>query len=232
LPAGEFYPGYFANPLARQRIRFHIPDCKILCTFRDPAARLYSTWRIIRARRLAVDASFDRYWRLMVARGSDLCRYAAHLQSWQREFGEERVLALFYEELNSDPQTYLDTVCDFVGIARVRLDDSPIGKAKVHSAWRAARATPLSQLAAKTYARLVEGGNKPLVKLMQNKAVRQVFRRSFVESFEPLSEVSAEEIRFIALSDTEELERITGRDLSSWKPRATKMEYDRFRISI
>jgi hypothetical protein len=47
-------------------------------------------------------------------------------------------------------------------------------------------------------------------------------RRKFVEDFPPLNEQSAEEIRAMMLPETEELERITGRNLSSWKSRAPR----------
>jgi LPS sulfotransferase NodH len=217
---GECYPGYFANPLARRRIKKHIPDCRIICTFREPAARLYSTWRIIRARRLPVDPSFDRYWRLLVARGSELCRYAAQLCEWQREFGEARVLATFYEDLNSDPQKYLDTICEFVGIPQILVDQSPVGRTKVHEAWHAARANSISQLVGKGYWWLVSHGMKSAMTAGVARRAKSRMQTMFIEQFEPLSEAAAEEIRWIALSDTEILERITGRDLTGWKPRS------------
>ena len=39
---GEIAPTYFSNRVVRERIKKHIPDCKIICTFRDPVERLYS----------------------------------------------------------------------------------------------------------------------------------------------------------------------------------------------
>ena len=42
-------------------------------------------------------------------------------------------------------------------------------------------------------------------------------RRPFVEDFPPLSPESADEIRAMMLPETEELEQLTGRDLSRWK---------------
>jgi hypothetical protein len=45
-----------------------------------------------------------------------------------------------------------------------------------------------------------------------------MMRQPFVEYFPPLSDESADEIRAMMLPETEELERLTGRDLSRWKP--------------
>ena len=45
-------------------------------------------------------------------------------------------------------------------------------------------------------------------------------RGLLVEDYESLSQSSIDEIRHIMLPETEELERMTGRDLSGWKPGA------------
>jgi Sulfotransferase domain len=217
---GEIYPGYFANPLARQRVLYHIPDCQILCTFREPAARLYSLWRVIRARRLPVDANFETYWRRVLSRGSDLCRYASHLELWQRAFGQRRVLVLFYEDLNSNPQRYLDTVCEFLGIAPIALNDSPVGPSKVHDASRAARLNPISQFAGRAYARLISDAPGILRTLGKNRVITRLLRPLFIQQFDPLEHTQAEEIRTIVLPETERLEELTHRDLSSWKPQS------------
>ena len=63
-------------------------------------------------------------------------------------------------------------------------------------------------------------GARPLIALGRRTALWKMMRRKFVEDFPPLSEESAEEIRAMMLPETEELERITGGDLSNWKPRA------------
>jgi hypothetical protein len=215
---GEFYPGYFANPIAMQRIKKHIPNCKIICTFRDPATRLYSLWRVIRARRLVVEPSFDRFWRLIVARGFDLPRYAAHLRDWQREFGESNVLTLFYEDLRSNPQGYLNTICDFLGVDRLSLDKSSVGKTTIHDAPRAVRITAISRFAGASYWWLSTHGLKSFMSIGLAQSVKNRLQKLFVEQFEPLDALAAEEIRRIALSDIESLEDITGRDLRKWKP--------------
>ena len=38
--------------------------------------------------------------------------------------GKSRVLALFYEDLDSDPQDYLDSICSFIGVRCIALDRS------------------------------------------------------------------------------------------------------------
>jgi hypothetical protein len=219
VPGGEFCPGYFSNTVARGRIKQHIPDAKIIVTFREPAAREYSMYRLLRSRRWTASDTFDEYWRLQIVCGGDLCSYATNLKRWQATFGKPRVLVLFYEDLTLNPQDYLDTVCDFIGARRIALDRSRVGSAKVHSAPAAARSSAIARRTVETVDWLSRHGGRPLVELGQRTALWKIMRRPFVEEFAPLSQESADEIRAMMLPETVELERITGRDLSRWKPR-------------
>jgi hypothetical protein len=216
-PGGEMGPTYFSNAIARERIKHNIPDCKIIVTFREPAARLYSLFRLLRSERRPVNDTFDGYWRFQINCGADLCSYATQLKRWQAAFGESRVLVLFYEDLSSNPQSYLDSVCDFVGARRVSLDSSKVGSAKVYSAPTAARSNPIARKTVEAIDWISRHGARPLIELSQRTALWKMGRRPFVEDFPPLSNESAEAVRAMVLPETEELERITGRDLSRWK---------------
>jgi hypothetical protein len=219
-PAAEMGPTYFSNAIARERIKLHIPDCKIIVTFREPAARLYSLYRLIRAERRPVDHDFDGYWRFQIHCGADLCSYATQLERWQASFGKSRVLVLFYEDLSSNPQAYLDRVCDFIDARRVALDRSRVGNVKVYSAPAAARSGVIARRTVEAVDWVARHGAGPLIKLSQRTALWKIMRRPFVEDFPPMSKESADEIRAVMLPETEKLERITGRDLSSWKSSA------------
>lgn len=222
-------PTCFANALARERIKHHIPDCKIIVTFREPAARLYSQYRLFRLERSHVHDTFDEYWRSQVWHGADLCGYATQLKRWQVAFGKSRVLVLFYEDLSSNPQGYLDTVCDFVGARRIDLNRSRVGGAKVYAAPAAPRSNAIAKRAVATLHWISSRGAKPLIQLILRTPLWKIIRRPFVEDFPPLSDESADEIRAILLPETEELELITGRDLSGWKPASEGMDVGRER---
>jgi hypothetical protein len=218
LPVGEITPTYFSNAVARDRIKRHIPDCKIICTFREPAERLYSLYHIARFKRERVPDTFESYWRAIVDGGSDLNCYASQLREWQAAFGESNMLVLFYEDLVSDPQGYLDRICDFTGVERVELSRSPVGHSRVFSAPAAARSNTASRFAVRAIDWVARHGGKALVQLGKQTRIRKRIRARFVADFEPLSQSMVDELRSLALSGTEELERMTGRDLSGWKP--------------
>ncbi len=225
VPIGEMGPTYFSNAIAQKRIKHHIPDCKIIVTLREPAARLYSMYRLIRSGHRPVSDSFDGYWRLHIDCGLDLCGYSTHLKRWQATFGKSRVLVLFYEDLSSDPQGYLDAVCNFIGAGRVALDRSGAGSAKVYPAPAAAHSSAIGLRMFKAVGWARRYGARPLIALGQRTALWKIMRRRFVEEFPPLSQESADEIRAMVLPEIEELERISGRDLSSWKS-STQCKFD------
>ena len=228
VPAGEMGPTYFSNAVARERIKRHIPECKIIVTFREPAARLYSLYRLLRSERRPVDDTFDGYWRFQINCGADLCSYATHLKRWQSRFGKSRVLVVFYEDLSSNPQGYLDAVCDFIGARHVALDRSSVGSSKVYSAPAAARSNAIAHRTVEAIDWSYRHGARRLIELGQHSTLWKIMRRAFVEDFPPLSQESADEIRAIMLPETEELEQITGRDLSPWKSLAQcRFDYGR-----
>jgi hypothetical protein len=218
---GEVAPSYFANAVVRERIRKDLPDCKIICTFRDPAMRLYSQYRMLRrGGTLERSINFTRYYRLLVHWGGDICGYATQLRRWQQTFGEHQVLALFYEDLMSDPQAYLDQVCDYIGTPRFPLEKSPVADVKVMSIWSRPRDNRASRFAAGSFHWLAQHGAHTLIQRAKQTSLGQRMRALLVEDYESLSQSSIDEVRHLMLPDTEELERMTGRDLSGWKPGA------------
>lgn len=121
---GEVAPTYFASPVARERIAQLIPHAKIVCTFRNPVDRLVSLYRLKRAYGWI---SWDLEEAL--ARDPELMessRYAAHLKDWKTTFGNSQVMATVHDDIQSDPQGYLDKLADFVGLPRVKLRPSQV----------------------------------------------------------------------------------------------------------
>lgn len=81
LPAGEIAPACFDHPEARERIAALIPHCRIVCTLRDPVARLYSQYKAWhRVGRLCAAASSAR-------RVGRLCVQLAAVEAdlWRRQ---------------------------------------------------------------------------------------------------------------------------------------------------
>jgi hypothetical protein len=211
---GEIAPTYFASASARDRIARLIPHAKIVCTFRNPVDRIVSLYRLKRAYGLipwTFDDALIRDPELM-----ESSRYAAHLQEWQKTFGESQIMATVHEELEADPQSYIDKVVDFLRAPRVKLRPAQMNRVLAtenmtqprHYCWtRAAlkladwsKAKCLGSVveAAKGLglARVVVGGGPAFPELPASR------RRQLRQFFKP---------------EVEALESLLNRDLSAWK---------------
>lgn len=117
---GEVAPTYFASTEARSRIWALNPEAKIVCTFRNPVDRVLSLYRLKRAYGMfpwSLEEAMHRDPEL-----TESSKYATHLKAWQTQFGCDQVLPTIYDDLRRDPQPYMDTLVDFIGLQRFPLN--------------------------------------------------------------------------------------------------------------
>jgi hypothetical protein len=212
-PIGEVCP-YFSSREAIERIAEHIPNCKLIVTFRDPVDRAYSFYRLMR-RYIWTRATFEETLatRKIIADGN---RYAFHLRAWQERFGRERVLVTLYDDLVADRQAFLDRICEFVGAKRVDLSTRKFRHRAQNSAERAPRSRHLAQNARHVMFWLQAHRCYRMVRFIEQ---RGIWRFCFEggEPFPPLSAEVDARVRAQFLPEVEQLEQLIGRDLSTWK---------------
>ena len=214
LPIGEISPNYFAAPQTPERIASNIPGCHIICTLRDPVDRLYSFYRLMRHNgwtRLTMEEVAESYGPAIEAG-----RYVHHIGRWRELFGAGRVLVLLYDDLETAPQRFLDTFCEFIGIAPIALEDSPLLNKRVNSVTRGPRSALLAKRAYKLQ-RWLEARHANLAIALLRKA--GVWRFSFRGGgeFGPLDHELDRRLRERFRPEVEALEAMLGRDLSAWK---------------
>ena len=214
LPMGEISPNYFAAPEAPERIARHIPQCRIICTLRDPVDRLYSFYRLMRHN------GWTRATIEEVAEGTtpaaEASRYVHYLARWRERFGAERVLVALYDDLERTPQAFLDAICGFIGIASIPLAGSPLLGKRVNRVTHGPRIALLAQQAWRLR-RWLEAHNAGAAITMLRKA--GVWRFSFRGGgeFGPLDPALDRRMRERFRPEIEALEKMIGRDLSAWK---------------
>jgi len=215
-PMGEVAPTYFASSKARERIARTIPGAKIVCIFRNPVERVWSLYRLRRAH-ARIPWSFEE----AIVRDPELMetsRYATHLKAWQAAFGRDQVRVIMYEDLRKDPQSYVDTVVDFIGIPRFQLaeeqfkyvyssEGEKLSYPRNQHVTRIARATA-DWLVDVRLAAVVSGAKK----LAFTKKLLKGDR-----SFEKLSPDVVLRLKKMFLPEIEQLEAMLNRDLSAWK---------------
>ncbi len=214
LLMGEVAPTYFASAEARQRMAKAIPKAKIICIFRDPVARMLSLYRLKLAYGM-IRMSFEE----AVVRDPELMetsRYATHLKAWRKDFGAEQILATSYDDLEGDPQQYLDKLLDFIGMprfdlaqSRSRLVHATEGMTLPRSYYRTKAATAIADwLKARRLDHLVAS--------VRNSGLRKLFLGGGTAFAEPSPKLIANLYK-LCRAEVEELEVMLNRDFSAWK---------------
>jgi hypothetical protein len=140
---GEVCPDYLACPEAPDRIRACLgPDVRLMVTLREPVARAFSGYLYLRKHGLAA-GSFQETaltWTDLLDEG----RYATHLRRYLRVFDRKSLYVALFDDLEADPQAFLDGITDWLGVSRC-----PVGADRLKPQLPAseARWLPLAMLA-------------------------------------------------------------------------------------
>jgi Sulfotransferase domain len=117
MVVGEVSPDYLFCPEAPQRIRDSLgSDVRFAVTLRDPADRAFSSYLYLRKHGLARPSfreTAEASPELM-----DEGRYATNLRRYLRYFEMKSLHVAVFDDLEADPQAYLDDVTDWLGIER------------------------------------------------------------------------------------------------------------------
>lgn len=213
-PIGEVAPTYFGSALARERIAHDMPGARVICIFREPVERLLSHYRV-RCAYAMIPWSFQQ----AIVADEELiesAKYASHLKAWQLAMGKANVLAVIYEDLKADPQTFVDGIADFIRLPRFRLTP-----AEIHCVHASSTMTyPRSYLHTRG-ARIMADwfkvrGLAQIVALMKKTPLTKLFLGGGVR-FADLEPETTYQLYEWLRPEVEELERMLGRKLTLWK---------------
>jgi len=214
LVVGEVAPTYFGSPEACARIASTLPNVKLVVVFRNPMQRLVSLYRLKRAYGMlswTLEEALERDPELLAS-----SQYATNLKMWQNCFPPEQLSINFFEDLTRDPQGFLDHICTFVGIPRFQMKDSErkqvfsthqMTEPRLYVATRAALAVADWCKARKL--------DKIVYHVKNSRAFNLLIGGGAPFSRLPMESLA--KVHEMLLPETEELESITGRDLSPWK---------------
>ncbi|MGO9452218.1 MAG: sulfotransferase family protein [Candidatus Binataceae bacterium] len=212
-PVGEICP-YFIDTEAPGRIKLHMPDCKLVVCFRDPVDHAYSNYKLLMAYAWA-RGSFEEVLetRPHIDRGN---RYAPNLARWFDTFGRENVLVTWYEDLSANPQSYIDSFCQFAGIPKFALTVSKPGDKKVNEFQGPPRSRRVAQNARHAMYWLRDRRAYGIVNAMERAGV-WAFCFSGGAPYPRLTPEQDARLRQRYLPEVEALEKLLGCDLSRWK---------------
>ena len=219
LPLVEVATTYFDSSAARVRIKHDIPRCRIICTLRDPVARLYSQYRqlrragVIRAVTLEGAIESQRKWD---GPGNmfSISRYAENIRTWQEKFGDDCVLVLIDDDLEKDPQGYLDQVTRFIGIPTINVGSSPLAGGYIGEASEAPKSYKLARRA-HDFREWLRQHKSYFLSERCDPLWNYCFGRG--ASFPPPDSRVEASLREEFLPEIEALETLLKRDLTRWK---------------
>ena len=216
---GEISP-YFNRPRARERIKELLPDCKLICTLRNPVDHAYSVYKLMRHyvwTRTDLEQTLEHRPHLDQAN-----RYSEHLKGWFDLFGRENVLVTNYDELRESPQTYLNAICDFLSIEPIELAADQSARNDLNAFSRAPRNRHLAQNARHVLFWLREHRAYRTANTLDRLGVwAYCYGRG--EPFPPLSPELETKLIERWTPEIEGVEELLGWDLSHWKiPRASR----------
>jgi len=212
---------YFFHPLAPDRIKTHIPNCRVITTLRDPLDHAFSAYKLV-VHFAWAHGSFDEVLKSRPNLGSGN-QYASHLKTWFDLFGRENVLVTMYDELRAQPQSYLDRVTCFMDVERIALSARPEIGDDVHSFARAPKNRKLARSARKLMYWL-QGHQAYGVSNLLERAGVWDFCYGRGEPFGHLTGEQEQRLRERYLPEVEALEELLRIDLSAWKkPQARRV---------
>lgn len=215
LPVGEIGPAYFDYALARARIKECIPNAKVIITLRDPLDRIYSQYKLWRSFGL-IDGPFDYATQRRELSASS--SYSSNIRAWIKLFGRDRLLLLFHEDLEKDPQDVVRKLCAFIGIPGIDLVQSKLNRRRVLSVARSARSRRLARSALRLKDSLIRRQKcLRIANLLEDSNPVFNFCFSGGPGFTPLDPRAKSTLRAILRPEIEDLENLVHRDLSHWK---------------
>lgn len=122
---GEICPEYLSSPLAATRIRDTLgPDVELMVTLREPAERAWSSYLYMSKHGLAAPTFRQTIQQepLLLDEG----RYATQLGAFLDAFGPDKIHIALFDDLQRDPQAFLDATTDWLCIERMQLSSEQL----------------------------------------------------------------------------------------------------------
>ena len=122
---GEVCQDYLFHPQAASRIRADLGPVRLMVTLREPAARAYSSYLYMLKHGEEVGTfreALDTRCELL-----DHGRYGSALARFLEQFPREAVHVALFDDLQDDPQAFIDAVTRWLGVDPLMLSPEQLG---------------------------------------------------------------------------------------------------------
>jgi len=210
---GEVSPNYTKHdifPGVPQEIAAYAPEAKLIFLARDPVDRFVSQYKHALSMGHA-DVSPDAL--LATDNGAHMLetsRYAAQLETYLKVFRRDQLLILDFKELVQDPQSVLDEVTAFLGIAPLK-----IGEIATNNDAQSIAAMPsfVQRLWRSKLMRRID----PLITRGMRDGARRLLSRGKAKPLPDIPESLRAEVATRLRDDAAAFRTLSGKPFSDWK---------------
>ncbi|MGC8521207.1 MAG: sulfotransferase domain-containing protein [Steroidobacteraceae bacterium] len=210
---GEISHDYLYSESACIRIRRLLPEVRLIVNLREPVQRAFSEFLYLRKMGMTM-GDFREATREYpsIIRGS---QYAAHLAMYLEHFPRHQLLIQRFENLTSDPSTFIRSVYSFIGVdpefqpKRLRDQVLPAARARSPAIARAVKNTAIGLRNM--------GLGRAVGSLKQSKLLNRVLFTAYSQDNRPkLSQHDLMWLRTIFRPDVDALGALTGENFDDW----------------
>ncbi len=204
---GESTVGYLMSEGVPERIAEHLPNVKLIANLRNPVDRTYSSYGRLTGMAKPGEPNYQISFEdkiEMTPRLIEKSCYGRQLKVWFEHFPQENFLIMTFDQMKSDPDAFLKSIYRFLEV-----DDSfesPLTHQRLNST---ATVSSKSRLVFHIYRAMLRFGW-----FGPSRALDSV-NRTERKSIDP--ETRQRLIEEVFLPDIQEVERLTGHDLTAWK---------------
>jgi hypothetical protein len=220
IAIGEASTWYLYSQTAAERIRYHIPEAKLIAILRNPVERAYSSWAFRVQCGWESITNFERTLQAEQSRISDNFEWDFHylqtgfyynqVKRYFDLFPRERIKIYLHEDLKADPVGLLQDLFKFLNIDINFVPDVSVK----HNITSSPRNNYLNLLLARK-SRLKSVVKSIITNNLRQKLVGKIRQYNRVKPF-PLSPEIKQRFSQVYKEDILKLENLIERDLSSW----------------
>jgi len=216
---GEISPSYFIDANVPERLQAYAPEAKLVVLLRDPVERAVSNHR--HEVRLGNFHGDDISFVAGLANNPlylEQSRYGTHLLRWLRHIPASRMLVLFQEEIDREPQAVAQQVYRFLDVDDRHVSNAVEGRSNESHVHRS-RVLERARRAARDLVRLmgIDGVWRAAQKAGLQSLYRHLNRRPPEARIPPVAAATREGLRMLLAEEIRLVEEITGRSLPQWR---------------
>jgi hypothetical protein len=216
---GEITPSYLSMPNTCEDIYKYNPDVKIFVVLRNPIDRTFSQYLFSQQNGIDSYNTFEEAIKSNPEKFIEESLYAKNIQRFYDIFPKNQVKVLFFDDLKKDKEIFLNELYQFLGVSSFFEEEMN----KRVNEGQQVKNKSIGRLIGKVQTLVYSKQLSFLIPIFKKTGIPSIIKRIKKKNMEirtekpVIEEATKKQLRELFFSDIEQLEVMTGRDLTSWK---------------